>query len=89
MFAVLNRTLWLADPAGGGSAGISDGESAIMIGESTHFRDEPLLQALYAREPRQRRGWEARWFTSHIAERRARPGGYRAGSCGLVALNMC
>jgi len=41
MFAVPNRTLWLANPAGGGSAGIGDGESAIMIRESTHFRDEP------------------------------------------------
>jgi hypothetical protein len=42
-FAVPNRTLWLADLAGGGSTGIGDGESAIMIRESTHFREEPTL----------------------------------------------
>ena len=53
MFAVLNRTLWLTDPARGGSAGISDGERAIMIGESTHFREEPIKYAVHAQRAEQ------------------------------------
>jgi hypothetical protein len=44
--ADLNRTLSIPNPAGGGSAGICDWESAIRIGDTAHI---PLLSLSYSK----------------------------------------